>query len=109
MQQNLNTNASLEATYFLILDLEHAYSQLNLDLETARHCNFNIVSGECTGANLNIRGLYGLTEMPAAFLKVMDYILVGLDKTRCFLDDITIISLGSKEDRLKLVYKCPKK
>ena len=42
--------------------------------------------------------------MPAAFQKLMDYTLVGLDITPCFLDDIIIVSRDSKEDHLKLVY-----
>ena len=47
--------------------------------------------------------------MPAAFQKVMSYSLVGLDNTHCFLDDIIVVCRGSKEDHLKLVYKCLKK
>ena len=47
--------------------------------------------------------------MPAAFQKVMDYTLVGLDYTHCFLEDIIIGSRGSEEDHLKLVYKSLKK
>ena len=47
--------------------------------------------------------------MPAVFQKVIDYTLVGLDKTHCFLDDIIVVSRGSKEDHLKLVYKCLKR
>ena len=39
----------------------------------------------------------------------MDYKLVGLDNTHCFLDDVLIVSRGLKEDHLKLVYKCLKK
>ena len=39
----------------------------------------------------------------------MDYTLVGLQNTYCFLDDIIIVSCGSKEDHKKLVYKCLKK
>ena len=109
VQQNINTNASQETAYFSTLDLKYAYSQLNLDPETARHCNFNIISGEGTGTYCFITGFYGLTDMPAAFQKVMDYTLVGLMNTHCFLDDIIIVSGGSKEDHLKLVYKCLKK
>ena len=44
--------------------------------------------------------------MPAAFQKVMYYTLVGLKNTHCFLDDIIIVSRGSKEDHLKLIYNC---
>ena len=49
IQQILNTNASHETPYFLTLRLKYAYSQLNLNEETARHCNFNIFSGKGTG------------------------------------------------------------
>ena len=109
IQQNLNTNASHETAYFSIMDLKYAYSQLNLDPETARHCNFKINSVEGTGTYRFITGFYGLTDMLAAFQKVMDYTLVGLNNTHCFLDDIIIVSRGSKEDHCKLVYKCLKK
>ena len=33
----------------------------------------------------------------------MDYTLVGLQETYCFLDDIIIVSRGSKEELLKSV------
>ena len=74
--------------------MKYAYSQLKLDPETARHCNFNIISGERTGTYRFITGFYGLTDMPAAFQKVMDYTLVGLKNTYCFLDDIIVVSRG---------------
>ena len=44
--------------------------------------------------------------MTVAFPKVMDY---TLDNIHCFLDDIIVVSRGSKADHLKLVYKCIKK
>ena len=109
IQQNLNTTASQETAYFSTLDLRYAYSQLNLDPETARHCNFIFISGEGTGTYRFITGFYGLTDMPAAFQKVMDYTIVGFQNTHCFLDDIIVVSRGSKEEHLKLVYRCLKK
>ena len=109
IQQNLNTSTSHETAYYSTLDLKNAYSQLKLDPETAQHCNFNIISGEKTGTYRFITGFYGLTDMPAAFQKVMDYTLVELQNTYCFLDDIIVVSRGSKDDHLKLVYKCLKK
>ena len=39
----------------------------------------------------------------------MDYRLVALKNTHCFLNDIIIVSRGSKEYHLKLVYKRLKK
>ena len=109
IQQNLNTNGSKETAYFSTLDLKYAYSQLNLDPETAMHCNFNIISGEGTETYRFITGFNGLTDMPAAFQKVMGYTLVQLDNTHYFLYDIIIVSRGSKENLLKLVYECLKK
>ena len=71
MRQNLKTNASDETAYFATLDLKYAYSNLKLDPEGSRHCNFKIVSGEGTGTYRFITGLYGLTDMTAAFRKSM--------------------------------------
>ena len=76
IQQIFNINASQETAFFSTLDLKYAYSQLNLDPETARRCNFNIISREGTGTYRFITGFYGLTDIPAAFQKVMDYTLV---------------------------------
>ena len=98
IQQNLNTTASQETAYFSTLDLKYAYSQFNLDPEMARHCTFNIISGEGTGTYRFITGFYGLTDMPAAFQKVVDYTLVGLQNANCFLDDVIVVSRGSKNN-----------
>ena len=46
--------------------------------------------------------------MPAEFQKTMDYTLVGLQNTYCFLD-IIISSTGTKTDHLAYVTKCLKK
>ena len=43
------SNAPQETAFFMTLDKQYAYSQLNLNSNTARHCNFNIVSGYMTG------------------------------------------------------------
>ena len=101
IQQNLSTTTSQETAFFWTLDLKYAYSQLNLDPEKARHCNFNFISGEGTGTYRFLTGFYGLTDMPAAFQKVMDYTLVGLQNGFCFLNDIIVVSRGSKEENLK--------
>ena len=41
--------------------------------------------------------------------KAMDYPLVGLSNTYCFLDDIIVVRKGNKESHLKYVYKCLQK
>ena len=95
--------------YFSTIELKYAYSPLNRHLETDKHCNFNIVSGDMTGTYRFKKGFYGLTDMLDEFQKAMDYKLIGLKNTFCFLDDILIVSKGSEEDHFKLVLDCLKK
>ena len=42
-------NSTARNSFFTTLDLQYAYSQLNLHSDTARHCNFNLVNGDMTG------------------------------------------------------------
>ena len=100
IQQNINTNQSNETAYFSTLDLKDAYSELNLDAETSRPCNFNIVGGECTRTYCFIPGFYGLIS------ESNGYISIEHNNTHCFLEDIIVINRGSIEDHIKLVYKC---
>ena len=105
ISQTLST-ASQETAYFTTLDLQYAYSQLQLHSDTARHCNFNLVSGDMTGTYGFKTGFYDLTDMPTEFQKAIDCTLAGLDNTFCFLDDILIVSRGGIEKHLNLVRKC---
>ena len=100
------STAPQETAYFRTLDLQYAYSQLNLHSDTARHCNFNLVSGDMTGIYRFKTGFYGLTDMPAEFQKAIGCNLAGLDDTFCFLDDILKVSRGGIEKHLDLVRKC---
>ena len=95
--------------YFPTIDLIFAYSQLILHPDTAKHCSFNILSGDTTGTYRFKTCFYGLTEMPAEIQKAMDYTLVGLKNKFCFLDDIFIVSKGSEIDCFQLVIDCLKK
>ena len=80
ISQTLST-APQETAYFTTLDLQYAYSQLKLHSDTARHCNFNIISGDMTGTYRFKTGFYGLTDKPAKFQKAIDCTLAGLDST----------------------------
>ena len=51
-------------------------------------------------------GFYGATDMPAEFQRAMEYTLIGVNCTFCFLDDMLIVSKGSEEDHLKLITNC---
>ena len=93
-------------TYFSTIDLRYAYSQLKLDEKTKTQCNFSIIGGQATGTYQFQTGFYGLTDMPAEFQKAIDLTLNNEKDTFAFLDDILIISHGTKEqhiDKLKKV------
>ena len=83
ISQTLST-APQETAYFTSLDLQYSYSQLNLHSDTARHCNFNLVSGDMTGTYRFKTGFHGLTDMQAEFQNAIDCTLAGLDSTFCF-------------------------
>ena len=89
--------------FFTVLDLKYAYSQLKLNPQTARQCNFNIVGGKATGTYRFLTGFYGLADMPAEFQKAMDRTLNHSKNTFCFLDDILIVSKGSEIEHEKLI------
>ena len=59
-------------SYFTVLDLRYAYSQLKLAADTARQCNFNVVGENATGTYRFFTWFYGLADMPAEFQKAMD-------------------------------------
>ena len=67
ISQQISAPASQNTTYFISLDLKYAYSQLNLDIKTANHFNFNIISSDMTGTYQFETRFYGLTDMPAEF------------------------------------------
>ena len=48
--------APQEPASFTTFDLQYAYSQLNLHSDTARHCNFNLVSGDIENGILRTNG-----------------------------------------------------
>ena len=109
ISQHLTNTQNGQQAYFTTLELKFAYSQLKLHHDTAKHCNFNIVCGESTGTYRFKTVFYGLTDMPADFQKAMDYTLIALQNTKCFLDDIIIVSTGTEADHLAYVFKCLKK
>ena len=90
-------------TLFSTIDLRYAYSQLRLDDATREQCNFSIIGGHATGTYQFQTGFYGLTDMPAEFQKAIDLTLNNERDTFAFLDDILIISHGTKEDHMNKV------
>ena len=91
---------------FSTKDLRYAYSQLPLDEDTAKQCNFNIIGGKATGTHRFNNGFYGLTDMPAEFQKAIDKTLYNLTNTFSFLDDIIIVTGGGIQNHKEKLFKC---
>ena len=87
--------------YFSKIDLKHAYSQIPLDPQLQKHCNFNILGGKATGTYRLLNGFYGLTDMPATFQKTIDVTLRNCHNKFAFLDDILVITKGKLSDHEK--------
>ena len=96
-----------QPAYFLAIGLKYTYNQLQL--HTAKHCNFTINCGESTSTYTFKTAIYSLTDRPVEFQKATDCTLVGLQNTYCFLDDIIIVNTGSESDHLSYVIKGLKK
>ena len=101
------TQASDEGeVLFSTIDLRNAYSQLPLDPETVKHCNFNIIGGQATGTYGFNTGFCGLIDMPAEFQKGVDITVANPTNTFSFLDDIIIVTGGGIQNHKERLFKC---
>ena len=93
---------------FSKIDRKFAYSQLPLDENIQKHCNFNILGGRTTGTYRFINGFYGLTDLPATFQKTIDKTLQNIKTKFEYLDDILVITKGKlqeHENELDIIMK----
>ena len=98
-----NPAANCVGLWFSTLDLKYAYGQVALSEETSRHCNFQIVGGAATGMYRFKTGFYGLTTMPTEFQQIMDTLLQKVDNIFAFIDDVMIVTQGSKAEHMAKV------
>ena len=95
-------NENGEAWYSSV-DITYEYGQVPLHSLTAKHCNFQIIGGEYTGTYRFVTGFYGLTVMPTEFQKAMDLLLAKFREGFVFIDDILIVTKGTKSEHLDKV------
>ena len=98
-----------EPAFYMSLEMHYAYGQVQLDKETAKHCNFQIAGEKATRTYRFITGIYGLTVMQNEFQKAMDMELSNIPNTYVFLDDIMIVTKGNQETHYKAERKIPTK
>ena len=87
----------------------YAYGQVALEQKTSEQCNFSLVGGKSTGTYRFKNGFYALTSMPAEFQKVIDNLIKEFPQANAFIEDILIVSKGTKIEHIVLVEKIFKK
>ena len=93
------------------IDLDYAYGQMKLSEETSRQCVFALTGGNFCGYYRFKKGFYGLADIPTIFqekiYRTLEYC------TPAWLDDIIIVTRGSKQDHEKklfdVLYRIPGK
>ena len=85
-----------------VRDLDYAYGQMRLAPETRIHCNFAV-----TGENMNcyyrfLKGFNGPAGLPTIFQEKTDRTLGH--QTPVWLDDIIIVTRGTKEEHTRKLY-----
>ena len=88
---------------FTSLDMLYAYGQTDLHPDAAHHCNFQIIGGRATGTSAFNTEYYGLTIMPPEFQKITDKLLHNTRNTFAFIDDILIVTKGTKQQHMEKV------
>ena len=89
--------------WFSSVDMTYAYGQIPLRQLTAKQCNFQIIGGESTGIYRFVTGFYGLSVMPTEFQKVMDNLLAKFREVFVFIEDILIVTKGTKQNHLDIM------
>ena len=89
--------------WYSSVDMTYAYGQIPLHELTKSHCNFQIVGGKSTGTYRFTTGYYGLTVMPTEFQKLMDLTLANVNSVFVYIDDILIVTKGTKQQHVNKV------
>ena len=89
--------------------MTYAYEQIPLHELIKRHCNFQIVGGKSTGTYPFTTGYYGLTVKPTEFQKIMDLTLANKNSVFLYIDDILIVTKGTKQQHVNKVREVMRK
>ena len=84
------------------IDLDYAYGQMKLSEETSRQCVFALTGGNFSGYYRFKKGFYGLADIPTIFQEKIDRTLEYC--TSAWLDDIIVVTRGSKQDHEKKLF-----
>ena len=85
-----------------VVDLDYAYGQMKLAPETSKHCNFAMTGEKINGYYRFLKGFYGPADIPTIFQEKIDRTLGH--QTPVWLDDIIIVTRGTKEEHTRKLY-----
>ena len=91
------------------VDLKYAFGQVLLNPSLAKHCSFAIVGGKASGPYRFLTGFYGLTVMPTEFQRIVEEYLIKIANVYVFINDILIVTKGTKEEHEEKVREVFKK
>ena len=84
------------------IDLDYAYGQMKLSEETSRQCVFALSGRNFSGYYQFKKRFYGLADIPTIFQEKTDRTLEYC--TPAWLDDIIVVTRGSKQDHEKQLF-----
>ena len=84
------------------IDLDYAYGQMKLSIETSRQCVFAITGGKFSGYYRFKKGFYSLADFPTIFQEKIDRTLEY--STPAWLDDIIVVTRGDRTEHEKKLF-----
>ena len=91
--------SSADENWISNFDLDYAYGQLILSRAARTLCMFAVTGGNFTGYYRFLKGFHGLADIPTIFQGNNDQTLEN--KHPAWLDDIIVVTKGSKEEHMK--------
>ena len=85
-----------------VIDLDYAYGQMKLAPEISKQCNFAVTGEHMNGYYRFLNGFYGPADIPTVFQEKIDRTLE--DQTPVCLDDIIIVTRGTKKEHTRKLY-----
>ena len=82
--------------------IQSGYGQMKLAPETSKHCNFAMTGEKINGYYRFLKRLYGPADLPTIFHEKIDRTLGH--QTLGWLDDIIIVTRGTKEEHTRKLY-----
>ena len=95
--------------WFTSVDLKYAFGQVLLNPSLANYCKFAIVGGKASGIYRFLTGFCGLTVMLTEFQRIMEEVSINTANVYVFIDEILIVTKGTKEEHEEKVREVFKK